>query len=93
MLGDEERLVFVTGGSEAYAKKARPLVVVSMLDPFEPELVLKEILQAVSEASGGQRFSPCIIDPGTVIGVEPDILIFISIGVVELMGSPDIHRR
>jgi hypothetical protein len=43
MLGDEERLISITVGSEAYAAKPRALVIIPVLDPFEAELMVKEV--------------------------------------------------
>jgi hypothetical protein len=44
------------------------------------------------KASGGERLSAGVIDPGAVIGVEPDILMLVVIAAVDLVGAPDIDH-
>jgi len=94
MLGDEKWLVLVTRGSEAEPEKPRALVIISVLDSFEPQLILKEVLEVSGKTSGGQRLAPGVIDPRAVIRIEPGVLMFVVITAVDLVGSPDIdHRR
>ena len=58
MLGDEERLSASLAGSEAQTMESRALVIVRVLDPFEPELILEEVFEEPGKASGGQRLPP-----------------------------------
>jgi len=53
MLGNEERLVRITGASEAYATKPRTFIVILMLDAGEAELIFEEVFQMPCKASGG----------------------------------------
>src|SRR5262245_15106698 len=92
ILGDEERLVLVTRGSEAEPEKPRALVIIPVLTSYEAELLLEEGCQQSVKASVRERFTSGVIDPGAVIGVEPDILMFIVVAAVHLMGTPDIHH-
>jgi hypothetical protein len=91
MFRDEERLSHITVGSEAYAVKPRALVIVLVLYAFQSKLIFEEVLEEPSKASGRERLAPSVIDPSTVIGIEPGVLMFIVIGAVKLMRAPNIH--
>jgi hypothetical protein len=91
MMGEEARLVGILVGAHAEAAKPRALVVVPMFHAVEAQLILTEVSEESGKASGGQRLAPGIIDPGPVMGVEPAILMRIPVGLVQLVGAPDIH--
>ena len=66
--------------------------IICVLDPIESELILEEVFHEPSKASGRQWLPAGVIDPSTVIGVKPGILMFIVISVVNLVCSSDIHH-
>jgi hypothetical protein len=93
MMGDQARLVGILVGPQADTAKPRALVIVPVFHTVEPQLVLKQVSEESSEAPGGEWLAPGIIDPGPVMRVEPAILMFIPIALVQLVGTPDIDDR
>jgi len=90
--GYQERLRRITMGPEANAMESGTIHIVRVLDPCQPELIREEVFQQPGKASGRERLASGVIDPGTVIGVEPSVLMFVVIAAVNLVGAPDIHH-
>ena len=91
--GDQARLIGIAGGAQAYAMEAGALHIIGMCDAVEAQLVLEQVSQEPGKAPGGQGLATGIIDPGPVMEVEPAVLMLIPIGLVQLVGAPDIHDR
>ena len=87
-MGDEARLVRIVVGAEADTAKLRAFVVVAVVDPVETQLILEQITEQPGKAPGGQGLAPGVIDPGPVMRVEPAVLLFIAIGLVQLVRTP-----
>ena len=73
--------------------EAGAIHIIGVHDPVEAQLVLKQVSEEPGKAPGRQRLPPRIIDPRPVMGVEPAVLLFITVALVQLVGTPDIHDR